>query len=191
MKIDSNNFLNKDKVQNQATKPNNLAKKALENNQILNDRSFVNNGYSSLEHKELNNAIGILQLANTSIEKILNNSNINLDEAKEILSQANFFGAKIFANNVILKDSYGGLLFDANRILTIIPSDNRDIYSFKKALKLEQNLIKNSLDSIQNKIQIQNEPYLDMNSYLTSNANLFSKAHNTEGLALRLDSLLA
>ena len=161
-------------------------------------REWQDNGYSSISRKELNNNIGILQIAKKTLQSIISNSHITLDGVFRELNNAYFFGNSIFSDSMILRDDGGGVLFDANRILSIMPSDERDLYIFKKALKNEVDFIANSLQNLQNK-NLQN-PNLAQDSalydtdnvsdYLTSNAMLFAKAHNTTGLISKIDALL-
>ena len=79
-----------------------------------------------------------------------------------------------------------------------MPNDERDLYIFKKALKNEVDFIANSLQNLQNKnLQsanlAQDSALYDtdnISDYLTSNAMLFAKAHNTTGLISKIDALL-
>lgn len=161
-------------------------------------REWQDNGYSSIPRKELNNNIGILQIAKKTLQNILSNSHITLDGVFRELNNAQFLGNSIFSDSMILRDDGGGVLFDANRILSIMPSDERDLYIFKKALKNEVDFIANSLQNLQNKnLQsanlAQDSALYDtdnISDYLTSNAMLFAKAHNTTGLISKIDVLL-
>lgn len=161
-------------------------------------REWQDNGYSSIPRKELNNNIGILQIAKKTLQNILSNSHITLDGVFRELNNAQFLGNSIFSDSMILRDDGGGVLFDANRILNIMPSDERDLYIFKKALKNEVDFIANSLQNLQNKnLQsanlAQDSALYDtdnISDYLTSNAMLFAKAHNTTGLISKIDALL-
>lgn len=161
-------------------------------------REWQDNGYSSIPRKELNNNIGILQIAKKTLQNILSNSHITLDGVFRELNNAQFLGNSIFSDSMILRDDGGGVLFDANRILSIMPSDERDLYIFKKALKNEVDFIANSLQNLQNKnLQsanlAQDSALYDtdnISDYLTSNAMLFAKAHNTTGLISKIDALL-
>lgn len=161
-------------------------------------REWQDNGYSSIPRKELNNNIGILQIAKKTLQNILSNSHITLDGVFRELNNAQFLGNSIFSDSMILRDDGGGVLFDANRILSIMPSDERDLYIFKKALKNEVDFIANSLQNLQNKnLQspnlAQDSALYDtdnVSDYLTSNAMLFAKAHNTTGLISKIDALL-
>lgn len=161
-------------------------------------REWQDNGYSSIPRKELNNNIGILQIAKKTLQNILSNSHITLDGVFRELNNAQFLGNSIFSDSMILRDDGGGVLFDANRILSIMPSDKRDLYIFKKALKNEVDFIANSLQNLQNKnLQsanlAQDSALYDtdnISDYLTSNAMLFAKAHNTTGLISKIDALL-
>lgn len=158
-----------------------------------NEWHITNNGYSSLPHKELNNQIGILQIAQRTLQNILSNSHITLDEVYREINNAQFLGSGIFSDSMILSSGSGEVLFDANRILNILPNDERDLYIFKKALKNEVDFITNSLQSLQNANMGVNPPLAqgeNVRDYLTSNAMLFSKAHNTAGLISRIDALL-
>ena len=161
-------------------------------------REWQDNGYSSIPRKELNNNIGILQIAKKTLQNILSNSHITLDGVFRELNNAQFLGNSIFSDSMILCDDGGGVLFDANRILSIMPSDERDLYIFKKAFKNEVDFIANSLQNLQNKnLQsanlAQDSALYDtdnISDYLTSNAMLFAKAHNTTGLISKIDALL-
>ncbi len=161
-------------------------------------REWQDNGYSSIPRKELNNNIGILQIAKKTLQNILSNSHITLDGVFRELNNAQFLGNSIFSDSMILRDDGGEVLFDANRILSIMPSDERDLYIFKKALKNEVDFIANSLQNLQNKnLQsanlAQDSALYDtdnISDYLTSNAMLFAKAHNTTGLISKIDALL-
>ena len=153
----------------------------------------IDNGYSALPHKELNNNIGILQIAQRALQNILNNSNITLDGVFREINNAQFLGSAIFEPSMILRDDGGELLFDANRVLNIIPSDERDLYIFKKALKNEVDFIAHSLQNLQNANMTQDSALYgadNVSDYLASNAMLFAKAHNTAGLISRIDALL-
>ena len=163
-----------------------------ETKQTTQEWQITNNNYSALPHKELNNNIGILQIAQRALQNILNNSNITLDGVFREINNAQFLGSSVFEPSMILRDDGGELLFDANRILSIMPSDERDLYIFKKALKNEVDFIAHSLQNLQSANMTQDST-LDANQvsdYLTSNAMLFSKAHNTAGLISRIDALL-
>lgn len=161
-------------------------------------REWQDNGYSSIPRKELNNNIGILQIAKKTLQNILSNSHITLDGVFRELNNAQFLGNSIFSDSMILRDDGGGVLFDANRILNIMPSDERDLYIFKKALKNEVDFIANSLQNLQNKnlqsANLEQDSALydtdNISDYLTSNAMLFAKAHNTTGLISKIDALL-
>ena len=156
-------------------------------------REWQDNGYSSIPRKELNNNIGILQIAKKTLQNILSNSHITLDGVFRELNNAQFLGNSIFSDSMILRDDGGGVLFDANRILSIMPSDERDLYIFKKALKNEVDFIANSLQNLQSANLAQDSALYDtdnISDYLTSNAMLFAKAHNTTGLISKIDALL-
>ena len=161
-------------------------------------REWQDNGYSSILRKELNNNIGILQIAKKTLQNILSNSHITLDGVFRELNNAQFLGNSVFSDSMILRDDGGEVLFDASRILSIMPSDERDLYIFKKALKNEVDFIANSLQNLQNKnLQsanlAQDSALYDtdnISDYLTSNAMLFAKAHNTTGLISKIDALL-
>lgn len=144
---------------------------------------------NALKNKEINNNIGVLQIANASISSVLNNPNITLNEALTIISNAKFFGKNIFRADFIIRDD-SGVVFDGNRILSILPTDEKDLYMFKKALKREQELIMQSMKRISKEVSTKDEVALD-SSYLKQNSNLFSKSHNTAALSSRIDSLLA
>lgn len=158
-----------------------------------NEWQITNNGYSALPQKELNNQIGILQIAQRTLSNILSNSHITLDEVYREINNAQFLGSKIFSDSMILSSVSGEVLFDSNRIQNILPSDERDLYIFKKALKNEVDFITNSLQTLQNANMSANTPTMqgeNVRDYLTSNAMLFSKAHNTAGLISKIDALL-
>lgn len=188
MKIDSYipNSINTQSSHNISNKAQNQFKsKAL-------DSTFVNNGFSSIENKELNNNIGILQIADKIINEILLDNNISLDAIVAKLKNASFSNMPIFAEKQVLKDINNNILFDANRILNIIPKDEKDIYIFKKALRNEHNLILDSLNNFKNDILNESKQNVELDKeYLKSNANLFKKAHNTESLSSKMHSLLS
>lgn len=150
------------------------------------------NGYSAIPFKEMNNRIGILQIAQKSLQNIINNSNITLDDVLREINSAQFLGNGVFDASMIVRNESGEVLFDANRILNILPSDERDLYIFKKALKNEVDFIAQSLQGLQS-ANLAQETYdaNNVSDYLTSNAMLFSKAHNTLGLIAKIDALLA
>ncbi|RDU65213.1 hypothetical protein [Helicobacter sp. MIT 14-3879] len=183
MKIDSNDFNSINKI---ISSSKNTQKK-----NILLNKEIINNGYSSLKQKGLNNTIGILQLAAQTIKNITDNNTISLEQAKIELNNATFLGNKIFAPHTILQDDYNNTLFDANRILNLIPNDEKDLYSFKKVLKNEYDFINASLESIKSNIDIIDYKQQNLENYLIQNAILFSKAHNIKTLASKIDSLLA
>ena len=152
------------------------------------------NGYSALPQKELNNQIGILQIAQRTLSNILTNSHITLDEVYREINNAQFLGSKIFGDSMILSSVSGEVLFDSNRIQNILPSDERDLYIFKKALKNEVDFITQSLQNLHNEsinMSQSREDFGNVKDYLVSNANLFSKAHNTAFLRNKIDALLA
>lgn len=158
-----------------------------------NEWHITNNGYSALPQKELNNQIGILQIAQRTLSNILSNSHITLDEVYREINNAQFLGSGIFSDSMILSSGSGEVLFDANRILNILPNDERDLYIFKKALKNEMDFITNSLQTLQNAnmgVNMSTTQSENVRDYLTSNAMLFSKAHNTAGLISKIDALL-
>lgn len=164
-----------------------------ETKQTTQEWQITNNNYSALPHKELNNNIGILQIAQRALQNILNNSNITLDGVFREINNAQFLGSSVFEPSMILRDNGGELLFDANRILSIMPNDERDLYIFKKALKNEVDFIAHSLQNLQSANMTQDSAIYgadNVSDYLTSNAMLFSKAHNTAGLISRIDALL-
>lgn len=152
----------------------------------------IDNGYSSLPFKELNNRIGILQIAITSLKQILNNDNITISTLQSHIDNTKFLGHKIYESSMVVKNNSGETLFDANRILEIIPNDEKDLYTFKKMLKNELGFMEHSLASLQDSaiLQGQTQDYSNANAYLTSHSSLFAKAHNTAGLSARLDALL-
>lgn len=153
----------------------------------------IDNGYSSLPIKELNSNIGILQIALSSLERILNDDEITLASIKRQIHNAKFLGQNVYATSMIIKDSNGETLFDANRILGIIPNNESDLYMFKKMLKSEISFIQKSLSSLQDSTLLQNkaQDFSNAKDYLTSHSSLFAKAHNTASLHSKLDALLA
>lgn len=195
------------KIGNDLQKTQNYTSIELENQNNFKNKtdtqntSSHNNGYSSINTKQTNNDIGILQSANAAIKAILSNPNIELDEAISIISSAYLFGKPVFRYDNVIKDTNGNVLFNANRILEIIPEDNSDIYTFKKRLKHESELISNALmtfrDNLSNDQTVNTGKandididYTDFDSSYVLNNNLFSKAHNTNTLASRIDTLL-
>lgn len=153
----------------------------------------INNGYSSLPFKELNNNIGILQIALSSLKRILNDDNITIPAIQSYINDTRFLGHKVYDSTMIIKNDNDETLFDANRILGIIPSDERDLYTFKKTLKNEISIIENSLSSLQDSAILHDEniDFSNAKDYLTSNSSHFLKAHNTALLSAKLDALLA
>lgn len=168
---------------------------------------FIDNGYSSLPQKELNYRVGILQTALKTLQKISDES--ALPAIKAHIQNAQFFGQKIYEKGFVLKSENGETLFDANTLLDALPSNERDLYLFKKVLKGEIIFLENSLkkladsailreniaESVANFAESKNIVESSLDSapfdYLTSNANLFSKAHNTASLRNKIDALLA
>ncbi|RAX53043.1 hypothetical protein CCY99_06655 [Helicobacter sp. 16-1353] len=189
MKIDSNNIVSSKTLDSQGII--NHKKQIQSKNKIGLSSDFIDNGYSSLKTRELNNNIGILQIADRVIDEILRDNNITLEETLNKLENATFLNKPIFVSNQILKDSNDNILFDANRILDILPKDKKDIYIFKKALRVEHNFIVDSINNIKNDT-IENINNIEFNKdFLHSNSNLFQKAHNVAGLASKIDALLA
>ena len=168
---------------------------------------FIDNGYSSLPQKELNYRVGILQTALKTLQKISDES--ALPAIKAHIQNAQFFGQKIYEKGFVLKSENGETLFDANTLLDALPSNERDLYLFKKVLKGEIIFLENSLkkladsailrenfaESVANFAESKNIAESSLDSapfdYLTSNANLFFKAHNTASLRNKIDALLA
>lgn len=161
---------------------------------------FIDNGYSSLPQKELNYRAGILQTALKTLQKISDESALPAIVAH--IQNAQFFGQKIYEKGFVLKGENGETLFDANTLLDALPSDEKDLYLFKKVLKGEIAFIESSLKKLadstilrENIAESKNIAESSLDSapfdYLTSNANLFSKAHNTASLRNKIDALLA
>lgn len=161
---------------------------------------FIDNGYSSLPQKELNYRTGILQTALKTLQKISDESALPAIVAH--IQNAQFFGQKIYEKGFVLKGENGETLFDANTLLDALPSDERDLYLFKKVLKGEIAFIESSLKKLadsailhENFAESKNIAESSLDSapfdYLTNNANLFSKAHNTASLRNKIDALLA
>lgn len=162
---------------------------------------FIDNGYSSLPQKELNYRTGILQTALKTLQKISDES--ALPAIKAHIQNAQFFGQKIYEKGFVLKGENGETLFDANTLLDALPSDERDLYLFKKVLKGEIAFVESSLKKLADSTILHEniaesganiaESSLDSApfDYLTNNANLFSKAHNTASLRNKIDALLA
>lgn len=161
---------------------------------------FIDNGYSSLPQKELNYRTGILQTALKTLQKISDESALPTIVAH--IQNAQFFGQKIYEKGFVLKGENGETLFDANALLDALPSDERDLYLFKKVLKGEIAFIESSLKKLadsailrENIAESKNIAESSLDSapfdYLTNNANLFSKAHNTASLRNKIDALLA
>ena len=161
---------------------------------------FIDNGYSSLPQKELNYRTGILQTALKTLQKISDESALPAIVAH--IQNAQFFGQKIYEKGFVLKGENGETLFDANTLLDVLPSDERDLYLFKKVLKGEIAFVESSLKKLadsailrENIAESKNIAESSLDSapfdYLTNNANLFSKAHNTASLRNKIDALLA
>lgn len=178
MKIDGNNFNSISQMELSKNKRVNIQPKA---------HSAINHGISSAQNKDLNNRIGILQMALISLDKILD-TKTDLSAAKGILEDATFFGKHIFASNMIISDE-NGILFNANDVLRLIPRDSSDLYLFKKSLKSVRDSIANKLENI--KIESSNDFSRVDSGFLKHNASAFSQAHNVDGLRTKLDSLLA
>lgn len=201
MKVDSQSATFNDQVSERRSKNLDILEQILHDSSQDTQKSYrssnewriTDNGHSALPHKELNNQIGILQIAQRTLQNILSNSHITLDEVRREINNAQFLGSDVFSNSMILSSRNGEVLFDANRILNILPNDERDLYIFKKALKNEVDFIANSLQGLQNVnlgVNLYPEQPENVKDYLTSNAMLFSKAHNTAGLISRIDALL-
>lgn len=201
MKVDSQSATFNDQVSERRSKNLDILEQILHDSSQDTQKSYrssnewriTDNGHSALPHKELNNHIGILQIAQRTLQNILSNSHITLDEVRREINNAQFLGSDVFSNSMILSSRNGEVLFDANRILNILPNDERDLYIFKKALKNEVDFIANSLQGLQNVnlgVNLYPEQPENVKDYLTSNAMLFSKAHNTAGLISRIDALL-
>lgn len=201
MKVDSQSATFNDQVSERRSKNLDILEQILHDSSQDTQKSYkssnewriTDNGYSALPHKELNNQIGILQIAQRTLQNILSNSHITLDEVRREINNAQFLGSDVFSNSMILSSRNGEVLFDANRIINILPNDERDLYIFKKALKNEVDFIANSLQGLQNVnlgVNLYPEQPENVKDYLTSNAMLFSKAHNTAGLISRIDALL-
>lgn len=188
MKIDSNNIVNSKTLDSQSI----ISKKQPQfRNKIGLSSDFIDNGYSSLKTRELNNNIGILQIADKVLGEILRDNNISLDDILRKLEDTKFLDKPVFASNQIIKDSNNDILFDANRILNIIPHDKKDVYIFKKALRVEHEFIVDSLNNIKNEITTESNDVEFDKDFLSANSSLFLKSHNTANLASKIDALLA
>lgn len=173
---------------------------------------FIDNGYSSLPQKELNHRAGILQTALQTLQNISDES--ALPAIKAHIQGAQFFGQKIYEKGFVIKSENGETLFDANTLLDALPSDERDLYLFKKVLRGEMIFLENSLKKLADSAILGENVAesaldsathtnfaessvnfadfgVDSAKFLTSNANLFSKAHNTASLRNKIDALLA
>lgn len=188
MKVDSNNFDTLDRIFSHGGVLSNLS-----HARIAQDTEIIDNGYSSMVQKELNNHIGILQIARNALQNIINNSQITLNEVNRELENAQFRGYSVFRENFIVQDSDNAVLFDSSRIMDSKPSDERDLYGFKKTLKIELESLQNTLDSL--KVRESGESSVpqtqEIVSYLAQNAQSFANAHDTRGLAHKLDALLS
>ncbi len=199
MKIDSEGLDSAFGVRNQKAKGNidavSKSGNLPQNRQISGDSKefgIENRRFSSLAQKEQNNNAGILQIAKNALQNILQNSQITLSAVNNELENAQFMGRSVFSEGVILRDERGETLFDSGRILEILPNDERDLYMFKKALKNEVAFIENSLHALSNASALDGG-IIDsggVKDYLTNNAILFAKAHNTAALASKIDALL-
>lgn len=169
----------------------NFNNKGIEKPDIIHyvDKS-VNNTFLSLSDKELNYNIGLLQSANLVINNILTDSNISLEDVISIIKNASFMGKNIFSKDTIIKYE-DQMLFDANHVLDIIPVDNKDIYLFKKSLREVQKSLLSTIEEIKQKVSVNKIVNKIDVDYLTSNSKLFSNSHNTDGLASKIDMLLA
>lgn len=151
--------------------------------------SNVGAKFSSVPNKELNYNIGLLQSASLSISAILNDNSISLNDVESIIHNASFMGRNIFTRDRIVK-SEDLVLFDANSVLDIIPTDDKDIYIFKKSLKDIQKSLLYSIDELKRKSYINEDVVKFDREYLLANDKLFSNAHNTDNLASKIDLLL-
>ena len=186
MRVDSKNTANLATIDSRKIldTASNISKKSINfNNKNIND------SYLTITTRDLNNKIGILQIAYKTIKDMLDSNSIL--EMKTKLSSAKLFNKQIFTQSQIIKDSSGNIIFDANRILDSIPDDDRDIAIFKKSLKLEGKFIEDSIkklkeESMQDSIE---NNKLDK-VFLVSNPLLFAKSHNVALLASKIDTLL-
>ncbi len=151
------------------------------------DNEYIDNGYSTIKTRELNNNIGILQIASQTINDVLNSN--SLTEILSKLSDAKLFNRQIFTQSQIIKDDNGNIIFDANRILDIIPDNDGDISIFKKSLKIQNKIIEDTLRELKNESTKIGESMFDKD-FLVSNASMFAKSHNISSLASKIDSLL-
>ena len=181
MRIDSRNTTNLATIRNIADSTNNTPKKI-----NFSDRNI---SYLTISNRELNNKIGILQIAHKTIQDVLDSNSIT--EIKTKLLSAKLFNKQIFSQSQIIKDSNGNTIFDANRILDIIPDHNKDLAIFKKSLKLESKFIEDSLKKLKEEAMSDTtqENTLDKD-FLLSNPLLFAKSHNVALLASKIDALL-
>ena len=148
---------------------------------------YIDNGYSTIKTRELNNSIGILQIASQTITDMLNSD--SLAEITVKLSDAKLFNKQIFTQSQIIKDDDGNIIFDANRILDSLPDSDRDIAIFKKSLKIEDKAIKDTLRALKEQALNVEDIAFDKD-FLVSNASLFAKSHNISSLASKIDTLL-
>lgn len=184
------------KVDPDTLNANNLLYRDLLKNRIYISKDIkytsdkIANNFSSLYYKSINYNIGLLQSVNLILDTIIYDNDINLSDIFTLLNNSSFMGKNIFTSNMIIKDN-DELLFDANRILDIVPIDDKDIYIFKKHLKKEQKFLLSSLDKMKLKAGYDND-YKELNKdYLKNNSTLFSNSHDVSKLYSKIDTLLS
>lgn len=185
MKIDSNNAANLATLDSK--KITDKSSFAIKKHTNLTNR-YIDNGYSIIQTRELNDNIGILQIANRTLNDILNSNSIS--EIMSKLSNAKLFNKHIFSPSQMIRDEDGNTIFNANKILDTLPDNDKDIAIFKKTLKVEVKNIEDYLKSLKEKYaKIEDDKF--EKDFLLSNSSLFAKSHNVASLASKIDALLA
>ena len=158
--------------------------------------NFINNGYSSAENLAMNNNIGVMQVASRALGEVLGDNNMPNREVVSRLENTRFLNEPVFSNQVLM-DTSGNTIFDPSRISGLLENQRSDTTaldssSFRQALQSEQNTITDSLNTVRERVAFEasNGTQQADKDFLTANANLFMRAHDTAALAMKLDSLL-
>lgn len=170
----------------------------------IQDALKVSKNILSEDVKEINQAIGALQIASKTLQKLEKQVQANLKDEnfttikKEILNTlANTNIGKTNIFNINYKNLSSNINVDFHSLKKEVShvDDAQDIKHFTQSLKIQQNQIKQAINILQNKLN--NSLTIDDKNYNQINTNMLSSdtlknAHNMEYLSLeRVSKLLA
>lgn len=154
--------------------------------------------------KEINQAIGGLQIASKTLQKLETQIQVNLKDEefasmrKEIsnaFANANLGKTNVFDTNYKNFSSHINIDFYALKKEGSNINDSQDAKHFTQSLKIQQNQIKQAISILQNKLNnsltIDNRDYNQLNPSMLS-TDALRNAHNIDNLSLeRVSKLLA